>query len=51
MADRIVELLDDDGLRSNLVANGLDYVRRYDWDDSSRRLAEFLREYGATFES
>lgn len=48
MADRIVQLLDDDVRRREIATAGLEFVKRFDWDESSRLLEEFLRGYGSS---
>jgi glycosyltransferase involved in cell wall biosynthesis len=45
MADRIEQLLRDDGLRTRIAERGLAEVQRFDWDTSARELEEFLDCY------
>jgi L-malate glycosyltransferase len=45
MADRVEQLLRDDVLRTALATRGCESVRRFDWDESARRLEEFLGRY------
>jgi glycosyltransferase involved in cell wall biosynthesis len=47
LADHIEALLVDDGRRLRLAESGLEFVKRYDWDESGRRLESFLQDYGA----
>jgi len=45
MADRIEKLLRDDALCARIAERGYESVQRFDWDDSARRLEEFLERY------
>jgi glycosyltransferase involved in cell wall biosynthesis len=45
MADRIEKLLRDDALCARIAQRGYESVQRFDWDDSARRLEEFLERY------
>jgi glycosyltransferase involved in cell wall biosynthesis len=45
MADRIEKLLRDDALCARIAQSGYESVQRFDWDDSARRLEEFLERY------
>jgi L-malate glycosyltransferase len=45
LAARVCELLDDDDERLRLSAAGAGFVRRFDWDESARRLETFLSAY------
>ena len=47
MADRIERLLDDDEQRVRIARRGVEYVARFDWDESARLLEEVLARYGA----
>jgi glycosyltransferase involved in cell wall biosynthesis len=47
MADHIVRLLDDDQLRIDIARRGQEFVQVFDWDRSSRALADFLASYRA----
>ncbi|NOZ83116.1 MAG: glycosyltransferase family 4 protein [Euryarchaeota archaeon] len=44
IADAILRLLEDDTLRSELVANGLRFVRSYSWDEIAVRYEEMYRK-------
>jgi glycosyltransferase involved in cell wall biosynthesis len=43
MADRIVALLGDDGLRTRLAGNALSRARRYSWAVTARKTAEVIK--------
>jgi glycosyltransferase involved in cell wall biosynthesis len=43
LADAITRVLDDDGLRAELVARGRDRVREFSWEDTARGLAACYR--------
>jgi glycosyltransferase involved in cell wall biosynthesis len=45
LADRIERLMRDDALAERLATNGCEFVKRFDWDESARRLDEFLESY------
>jgi glycosyltransferase involved in cell wall biosynthesis len=45
MADRVERLLRDDTLHARIATHGHESVRRFDWDESARRLEEFLERY------
>jgi glycosyltransferase involved in cell wall biosynthesis len=45
MADRVETLLRDDALRTSIATRGCESVQRFDWDDSARRLEQFLERY------
>ena len=47
LADHIELLLVDDARRLRLARSGLEFIQRYDWDASARRLESFLGDYGA----
>jgi L-malate glycosyltransferase len=47
LAARVCELFDDDDERLRLSAGGARFVRRFDWDESARRLETFLSAYAA----
>jgi glycosyltransferase involved in cell wall biosynthesis len=46
MADRIERLMREDDLCARLATNGCEFVKRFDWDESARRLEAFLESYG-----
>lgn len=41
----VLELLDDESRRQDLVRAGVEFVKRFDWNESSRILAESLQAY------
>ena len=43
VADRIVEVLLDENLRSYLSRNAIEYSRKFDWDKSAREFEEALK--------
>jgi glycosyltransferase involved in cell wall biosynthesis len=45
MADHLVALLIDDELRTQIARRGAQHVRRFDWDESARRLEDTLVRY------
>jgi glycosyltransferase involved in cell wall biosynthesis len=45
LAERIERVVCDDALRSGIATRGMEFVRRFDWDDSARRLAGVLEQY------
>ena len=45
LADRVERLMRDDALSERLATNGYELVKRFDWDESARRLDEFLESY------
>ncbi len=45
LADHLVALLSDDQLRTGIARRGAEHVRRFDWDDSARRLEATLARY------
>jgi glycosyltransferase involved in cell wall biosynthesis len=47
MADHITSLLTDDERRIAIARRGREFVQRFDWELSSRKLAGFLASYGA----
>ena len=47
LADRIEALLRDDARRRRIAGGGKAFVKRFDWDETARRLEAFLREYRA----
>jgi L-malate glycosyltransferase len=47
LATYVERLLRDDVQRVRLAQAGRRFARRYDWDDSARRVERFLEEYGA----
>jgi glycosyltransferase involved in cell wall biosynthesis len=47
LADRIERLVRDDDLRVRIATRGVEFVRRFDWDDSARQLEMFLDRYRA----
>jgi glycosyltransferase involved in cell wall biosynthesis len=47
LADRIERLLRDDELRTRIATRGMEFVRRFDWNESARQLESFLERYGA----
>jgi glycosyltransferase involved in cell wall biosynthesis len=47
LADRIERLMRDDALTTRIATNGHEFVQRFDWDDSARRLEEFLQHYAS----
>lgn len=44
LADKIVEVLDDDALRARLSAGALGWAARFDWDDSAAQMLGLLEE-------
>jgi glycosyltransferase involved in cell wall biosynthesis len=47
LADRIERLLVDDAERVRLATQGNEYVKRFDWDETSRVIESFLEKYAA----
>jgi glycosyltransferase involved in cell wall biosynthesis len=47
MVDQIEALLQDDDRRIELAIRGNEFVRRFDWEVSARKLEAFLHAYGA----
>jgi len=43
LADRVVAVLKDDGLRKELSRNALDYSKRFSWDKTAEAFMKVLK--------